>query len=49
MIVWISGCAMADYVLLFEARAWTMAWGFVVGTASVCAMYSALNYRGSDE
>ena len=32
VVVWVSGCALADFVLKIESTVWLMAWGFVVGT-----------------
>lgn len=37
MVVWIAGCAIADYVFLFEDRAWSMWWGYFVGVAAIGA------------
>ena len=37
MTIWWSGCYLADYVFLFESRAWTMAYGFAVGSLAFIA------------
>lgn len=48
MIIWIAGCALADYILLFETRAWTMFWGFVVGTIAM-QVQVGINKKASEE
>ncbi len=37
LTIWIAGCAMADYVFLFEDRAWSMFWGYVVAITGLGA------------
>ena len=32
MIIWIAGCAIADYVLQLEANSWRMLWGYAVAS-----------------
>jgi len=32
LLIWIAGCAIADYVFQFESRAFNMAWGYIVGS-----------------
>jgi len=42
MCIWILGCALADYYFEFNARSWSMAWGYIVAiTGKFFAGYCA--------
>lgn len=35
LAVWMFGCAIADYVIEFDSRAYAMAWGVIVYFAAM--------------